>query len=48
VSFFFEGLDLGWNILLGIALVIFGNILILRMKDESASEKRLSGLGAEA
>ena len=48
VSFFFEGLDLGWNVLLGIALVIFGNILILRMKDESASEKRLSGLGAEA
>jgi len=48
VSFFFEGLDLGWNILLGIALVILGNVLILRMKDEPASEKRLGALGAEA
>jgi drug/metabolite transporter (DMT)-like permease len=48
VSFFFEGLDLGWNILAGIALVIIGNVLILRMKDEAAGEKRVSALGAEA
>ena len=48
VSFFFEGLDLGWNILVGIALVILGNVLILRMKDEPASEKALGALGAEA
>ena len=33
VSFLFEGLELGWNILAGIALVLIGNILILRMKD---------------
>ena len=33
VSFLFEGLELGWNILSGIALVLIGNILILRMKD---------------
>lgn len=30
ISFFFEGLELGWNIVGGIALVIFGNVLILR------------------
>jgi drug/metabolite transporter (DMT)-like permease len=35
VSFLFEGLELGWNILAGIALVLIGNILILRMKDGS-------------
>ena len=35
VSFLFEGLELGWNILAGIALVLIGNILILRMKDDS-------------
>ena len=38
VSFLFEGLELGWNVLTGIALVIIGNILILRMKEDSAAE----------
>jgi drug/metabolite transporter (DMT)-like permease len=38
VSFLFEGLELGWNILTGIALVLIGNMLILRMKDDSVSE----------
>ena len=33
VSFLFEGLEPGWNILAGITLVIVGNVLILRMKD---------------
>jgi drug/metabolite transporter (DMT)-like permease len=35
VSFLFEGLELGWNILSGIALVIVGNVLILRLKDDA-------------
>lgn len=34
VSFLFEGLELGWNILTGIALVLIGNMFILRMKDD--------------
>jgi drug/metabolite transporter (DMT)-like permease len=38
VSFLFEGLELGWNILTGIALVLIGNMLILRMKDDDAAE----------
>ncbi len=35
VSFLFEGLEPGWNILGGITLVIIGNVVILRMKDET-------------
>jgi len=38
VSFLFEGLELGWNILTGIALVVIGNIIILRMKEEGTGE----------
>jgi len=35
VSFLFEGLELGWNILVGIALVLIGNVIILRMKEDN-------------
>ena len=36
ISFFFEGLDLDWNILTGVALVILGNVLILRTRKDAA------------
>ena len=53
VSFLFEGLELGWNILAGIALVLIGNILILRMKDaddmpQEAEEESLTSAEAYA
>ena len=37
ISILFEGLELGWNILTGIALVLIGNMVILRMKEDSAT-----------
>jgi drug/metabolite transporter (DMT)-like permease len=40
VSFFFEGLEPGWNIFSGIALVITGNVLILWMKDETDDRQK--------
>lgn len=40
VSFLFEGLEPGWNILSGISLVIFGNVLILRTRIDDGNKKR--------
>lgn len=38
ISFLFEGLELDWNILAGIALVILGNVLILRIRKEAGED----------
>lgn len=40
VSFLFEDLELGWNILAGVALVLIGNVLILWMEDETVSRQK--------
>jgi len=40
VSFLFEDLALGWNILAGVALVLIGNVLILWMEDETDSRQK--------
>jgi len=48
VSFLFEGLELGWNILTGIGLVLIGNMLILRMKDDGDTQAAVNEDSAES
>lgn len=40
ISIIFEGLELDWNILAGIGLVMFGNVLILWTRNETAGNKK--------
>jgi len=47
ISFLFEGLEPGWNILSGIALVIIGNVLILRMKDNVKVDEKTAAAQIE-
>jgi drug/metabolite transporter (DMT)-like permease len=44
VSFLFEGLEPGWNIFTGIALVIVGNVLILRKKGDDAVQDSIADI----
>ena len=39
ISFLFEGMEPGWNIFAGVALVLLGNIQILRTKKEMPKAK---------
>jgi drug/metabolite transporter (DMT)-like permease len=43
ISFFFEGLEPSWNILVGVSLVLLGNVFVLRDKTESRVVTESSG-----